>query len=165
MQKLNRQFKAKLKEALRDMSKKKTLNVISKEIAKYTKTKAASYGTGKPYKPLKRSTIKHRKYLAKYNKTDRHFKASKPNLTITGQLLDSILTRATISRDTIVFKINVKGTHKAYKGATKKIGKAIANKTLRRYLAKQGRDPIQDGKKIRSEVAKLFRQAISKALK
>ena len=99
MSKLDRQFKAKLKEALRDMSKKKTLNVISKEIAKYTRTKAASYGTGKPYKPLKRSTIEHRKYLAKYNKTNKHFKASKPNLTITGQLLDSILTRATISRD------------------------------------------------------------------
>lgn len=165
MQKLDRQFKAKLREAVREMSKKKTLNLISKRIAEYTRSTAANFSTGKPYKPLKRSTVRNRKYLARHNKTHKSFKANKANLTITGQLLDSILTRATIARDTLTFKINVKGKHDAYRGATKTIGSSKSNKTIRRYLAKQGRDPIQDGKRLRLEIVKLFRKAVSKALK
>ena len=165
MSKLDRQFKIKLKNALREMSKKKTLNLISKRIAEYTRSSAANFSTAKPYKSLKKSTVENRKYLAKHNQTHKTFKANKANLTITGELLDSILTRATIARDSLTFKINVKGKHSAYKGANKTANKSMPNKTIRGYLAKQGRDPIQDGKRLRQELVKLFRKAITIALK
>ena len=159
-------FKKKLKNAIREMSKKKTLNLISKRIAEYTRAQAANYGTGKKYAPLKRSTVKYRKYIAKKTRTHKSYKAEKANLTITGQLLDSINTRATGSGSAIKFIINVKGMHKKYTGSKgKKIGKNVPNKTIRKGLAKINRDPIQDGKKIRIDLLKLFRKAVSKALK
>ena len=163
---IEKALRNKIKIALRRMSKKKQLNLLSKKTAEYIRANAASFGTGKPYKPLKRSTIEHRKYLAKNNKTHRSFSLKKPNLTVTGQLLDSIVTRATLARDAIIFKINVKGIHKRYLGNSGKgIGKRVANKRIRAGLAKIGRDPLQDGRIVNSELIKLFRKAIRIALK
>lgn len=164
---LEKAFREKLKIALRDMSKKKHLNLISKKYAEYIRAYSASFGTGKPYRPLKRSTIEHRKYLAANNPTHKSYSLKKPNLTITGELLNSIATRATLSRDNITFKINVKGMHKKYKSMKGKgIGKKrVSNKQIRMGLAKIGRDPIQDGTVVNSHLIKLFRKAIRIALK
>lgn len=163
---LEKAFRNRLKLALRRMGKKKTLNIISRRTAEYIRANAANFGDGKPYKGLSRATIKHRKYLAKNNATHKSFSLRKPNLTITGQLLDSISTTATLAKDTLTFKMNVKGVHRKYKGAKGRgVGKRVANKKIRQGLADMGRDPLQDGSIVNSELIKLFRKAIRMALK
>jgi hypothetical protein len=84
---------------------------------------------------LKTSSISSRKYIAKHNQTHQTFEPSRSNLTITGQLLDSI-THKIIGVGQIL--IDVAGKHRGYKSGTGAKGKDIENKDLKEYLIQKG---------------------------
>lgn len=84
---------------------------------------------------LKESTVKSRRYIAKHNKTHDTYEESRSNLTITGQLLDSIVhTIVGIGK----IQIGLSGMHKGYLSGTGKRGKDIKNETLKGYLEEIG---------------------------
>lgn len=63
---------------------------------------------------LKPSTIKNRKYLAKFNTTHKDYRAEKSNLTLTGELLNSLRVKFITSK--LVFSFDsLKRKHKRYK--------------------------------------------------
>ena len=64
---------------------------------------------------LRSSTIRGRKYLARYNSTHPSYSAGKSNLTITGELLDAIRVKFITSKLSFVFGA-LKRKHKKYKG-------------------------------------------------
>jgi hypothetical protein len=65
--------------------------------------------------PLEDSTIRNRKYLARYNSTHETYNPERSNLTLTGQLLDSIKHTITgIGK----LEIDVSGKHTGYKTKT-----------------------------------------------
>jgi len=68
------------------------------------------------FKSLKKSTIKGREYLGELNKTHGTFKASRSNLTLTGQLIDSISHR--VDRGIII--IQPVGKRSMYKTGEKR---------------------------------------------
>jgi hypothetical protein len=95
----------------------------------------------KSFKSLKKSTKMMRKSIAKYNKTHPLFKVPRSNLTITGQLVDSV---------SYVFKgkvidIRPRGIHSAYKGKPGKNrggwdnGEGKSNEEIAKNLLDQGR--------------------------
>lgn len=90
---------------------------------------------------LKEATISFRKSLAKYNKTHSLFKASRSNLTIVGELIDSLKYKITGQK----IEIKPTGTHKPYNTRPgKKRGgwdsaKSVANIDIAKRLADQGR--------------------------
>jgi hypothetical protein len=68
---------------------------------------------------LKPSTIKTRRYLQNFNATQSDFRPDKSNLTLTGQLLDSIRARFIAAKLTINL-ISSDTKHKRYKTGTNK---------------------------------------------
>ena len=105
-------------------------NTVAKRIRdKYVKDireKSLNTKTGRSYKALKPSTIEHRRYLAKNNTTHPDYRPSKPNMTLTGELLDAV--EAGLKRDQkgkVTFTLGLKnGKHKKYRSSKNKpIGK------------------------------------------
>lgn len=102
-----------------------------------------SIATGKSFAPLAKSTISFRKSLAKYNQTNALFKANRSNLTIIGELIDSISYQ--IKGKTI--DIRPRGTHSGYKtkpgqktgGWSKQASLPKSNEEIAQSLLNQGR--------------------------
>lgn len=118
--------------------------ITSDQVRGFTRS-GTSVATGKSFPPLKPSTIKNREYLAKYNSTHSAYSPSKSNLTLTGELLDSVQTSK-------VFKGSVtvepKGTHKPYKTKTGK-GKSVENAKIFEYLEDKGFEVFSFGQEFR----------------
>lgn len=92
--------------------------------------------TGSKHPGLKDSSIKNRKYLSKYNQTHGAFSANRANVTITGELLDSIESRSPGPGEVTIF---AQGDHSAYKGKKgQAISDEIPNETLIKYLKDKG---------------------------
>ena len=118
--------------------------------------------TGKSYKRLKKSTIKSRKYLAKHNKTHPDYSPNKPNLTFTGQLLDSLKAFTRTEGSKIVYEIRALGNHMPYE---KSGGKVIRNFKIITHLKKMGRSPLAFSKKLEKQTLALIRKEMRKGLK
>ena len=86
-------------------------------------------------------------------------------MTITGRLLNSIKARITAKARGIVYRLNVTGNHKRYKGKEGLIGKEQTNKAIRGYLATQGRDPLGLSDKSKEKIVRLLTIAIKERLK
>ena len=155
----------KVKKIVNELKKEKFAEVVKDTIVGAIREKSLNPKTGKKFKSLSKSTIKHRKYLAKHNKTHESYSPSKPNLTITGRLLDSIKARITAKARGIVYRLNVTGNHKRYKGKEGLIGKEQTNKAIRGYLATQGRDPLGLTDKSKEKIVRLLTIAIRERLK
>ena len=63
---------------------------------------------------LRPSTVKHRRYVSRYNPTHPAYVESKSNLTITGELLDAIRVKFITSKFSFIFGA-LKRKHKKYK--------------------------------------------------
>ena len=90
---------------------------------------------GNKHPTLAESTIRNRRYLAKYNPTHPTYSEKRSNVTITGELLDSLNSKTTGPGK---LQIEAEGNHSQYKGKTKSIGKEIANEKLVGYLKDKG---------------------------
>ena len=119
----------------------------------------------KKYRRLTKSTINNRKYLARHNATHPSYSLKKPNLTITGRLLNSIKAKATATTKGVSYSIDVKGKHAKYSGANGSIGESLTNKEIRNHLASIKRDPLGISKKMNKEILKFIEQTLIKSLK
>jgi hypothetical protein len=79
-------------------------------------------------------TIKYRQYLERYNATHPTYQASRANLTITGELMDSLSYEIKERGVNLLFK----GQHKRYRGKTGYIGRVIKNSDLAKWLSEKG---------------------------
>jgi phosphoribosylpyrophosphate synthetase len=123
------------------------------------------YSARGDFPELKDSTIKNRKYLAKHNATHDTYQAERSNLTITGQLLDSI--KHTITGVGKIL-IGVTGTHQGYKLGSGGKTKPIKMDKLKGYLEDKDfvifDDSINDNKTIVSRTKTIVLRYIRRAL-
>jgi hypothetical protein len=119
--------------------------------------------TGKPFKALKDSTIAQRKNIAKHNTVHPSFSPARSNLTITGQLIDSM--RRKVSKGLI--EVFFEGTHKPYNtaGKKKKSGKQkpVTNEELAGYMAEKGRPFVGVRPKLKERIARIVVQYLRRA--
>lgn len=93
--------------------------------------------TGGKQKALKASTVKHREILAKSNPVQETFSAKRSNLTLTGQLLESI--KIIPSKSKAEVNLVPKGTRKPYVNKNGKSQKGTpTNEDLTEYLSQKG---------------------------
>lgn len=137
---------------------------IRDEIVSKVRTDAFRFKTGKRFRKLHPLTIESRRRLAKYNKTHPDYSPTKPNLTFTGRLLDSVKARIQAKGSSIVLSINVSGMHAPYKGALGEIGKSRSNKKIRTELASIGRDPLELSKKANRRLTRIITAIIKERL-
>lgn len=112
------------------------------------------------YPSLADSTIERRRYLAKHNTPHSRYKLRKPNLTLTGKLLEGLFSR--FNTRTGVLTIDIKGLHPGYKGASGQIkGSRKPRKKIVEKLNEIGR-PIFE---VSDEFLTILVKRIEKALK
>jgi len=155
----------KIRSAVKQLKDDKFADDIKDVIVQAVRQESFNPKTGRKFKSLSKSTIQYRKYLAKHNKTHPNFSPTKPNLTITGRLLDSVKARITAKSKGILFRLDVSGNHKRYKGAKGLIGTEQTNKAIRGYLAEQGRDPLGLNEKSRGKIIRLISLALRERLR
>ena len=126
------------------------------------RTDATSPQTGRKFKALTKKTIITRKYLAKHNSTHSEYSASKPNLTFTGELLDSLKASFHSDGDGVSFEIKPTGSHAPYK---KGGSKSTPNHEIIRHLKKMGRSPLHWSKKMQKDILALIKREVNQALK
>jgi hypothetical protein len=103
-------------------------------------TQEARDGGIKP--DLSPSTIKSRKYLSAFNETHPSYQADKSNLTLTGQLLDSLRGKYVATK--LRFNINpLKKKHKKYSTGGKSKSKAASIAQIFEWQADLGRSLSQ----------------------
>ncbi len=121
--------------------------------------------TGKNYKALKASTIKHRKYLSRGNPTDKKYSPRRSNLTITGELLNGLMSRINVAKSIIT--VLYKGSHPGYKTLSgKKIKGSGGNRAkIADHLADQGRPTLIFSERIKKLSIKNMQKALRRALK
>lgn len=113
-----------------------------------------------PYDPLANSTIDRRRYLSKHNTPHSRYKLRKPNLTLTGKLLEGLFSR--FNTRTGVLTIDIKGLHPGYKGASGQIkGSRKPRKKIVEKLNEIGR-PIFE---VSDGFLELLAERIEKALR
>lgn len=124
-------------------SNKELLNKLGDAMIKdiqFTARRGVNPVTGGRFIPLSKKWIKERKQIAQATPTHEAFKENRSNITITGQLLDS-LARSSVGKTLTVF---FQGIHKPYKAkrirnpgkGLRTIGKEIDNELLARYVNK-----------------------------
>lgn len=158
-------IKQKIRTAVKQLKDEKFADTIKDVIVDAVRKESINPKTNRKFGSLSKSTIKYRKYLAKYNKTHPEFSPSKPNLTITGRLLDSVRARISAKASGVLFRINVSGNHKRYKGKNGLIGSQQSNAAIRGYLADQGRDPLGLSEKSRGKIIRLLTLALRERIK
>lgn len=103
------------------------------ERIKYQARITKPFNQSNAFRPLKPSTVKHRRYLEKHNATHPTYSAERASMTLTGQLLDSLTPFAT--RESVQIKYD--GVHDGYRTGTSR-GKPQKNETIATYLAELG---------------------------
>lgn len=115
---------------------------------------------------LKPATVKHRKYLEKYNKTHETFEVERSNLTVIGAFLDSLTY---IVKGPGLLEMVFSGNHPRYKGKSGAIGKVVANSDLAKWLAKKGFSvfdkSIKDNKTVKSRIRTIALRYVRRGLK
>lgn len=92
---------------------------------------------------LEKSTKRTRRYLANYNSTHPDFQPDKSNLTLTGQLLDSLRGKPVNKKFQIIID-SLSKKHSRYKTATNKGKSALPSlKQIFEWQKKAGRDIAQ----------------------
>lgn len=171
-------LKLKIKNAITGMRKDKFAQELTKAVIDPIQKNSIRYKTGKPFRRLTKGAIASRKYIAKYNKTHAEYSLNKPNLTITGRFLRSFKFRIGSAGNAILFKLDARGMHAPYRRSDKKqIGykkrlvfkdkkpEPVANKTIRKGMAKIGRDPIEFSKKQSQKIMDIVKKELSTRLK
>lgn len=158
-------FEKRIKRVVTSLKKDQFGERIRDEIVGKVRKDAFRFKTGKRFRKLHPMTIESRKRLARYNKTHPDYSPSKPNLTFTGRLLDSVKSIIQAKGSSIVLRINVSGLHAPYKSSLGEIGKPISNKKIRNYLAEIGRDPLELSKKANRKLVRIITAIIRERLR
>lgn len=123
-----------------------------------------SIPTGGKLKPLKDSWIKQRKKISQATKVHDTFSPARSNLTLTGQLLDSMRK---VFKGMGSLEIKFFGNHQPYfiktKSGTSRIGKAIPNEKLAGYVAEGGRPFFGIRKQVKSRINIIVRSYLRRA--
>jgi hypothetical protein len=117
---------------------------------------------------LKDSSVKHRRYLAKNNKTHEKYQAEKSNLTLTGKFLDSMKSFFILSKGQFVFEFPKKKHPPYLKNNGKPIkGKRASMSDIYQYQAEKGRDIAQafEREEFLRKISKKLVDAIKKLLR
>ena len=154
----------KLKKSIGFLKQEKFAVTIRDEIVKKIRDDAFRFKTGKKFKRLKKSTIQNRRALARHNKTHEAYKPTKPNLTFTGRLLNSVKGNVKAKGSSILLTFNVSGTHAPYKYNGKELGSPKSNKEIRSHLAAIGRDPLELSKKAKKALSRIVIAAVMEKL-
>lgn len=157
-------LKQKIKGVVDELKKEKFADHIKNEIVDKVRKDAFRFKTGKKFRKLAPATIERRKELARYNKTHPEYSASKPNLTFTGRLLNSVRGRIAAKSSGITLTIDVSGTHAPYKYKGKELGSPKPNKEIRSHLAAIGRDPLELSKKAKNNLSRIIIAIIKERL-
>lgn len=111
---------------------------------------------------LERSTIEKRRHLAKSNPKGISFKPEKSNLTMTGQLLNSLERKNDPER--VVIGLSEERQPYLNKNGTK--GKnPPSNEQIARYLKEQGREFLGFNEKLKKVVEKKLKEHLRRHLK
>lgn len=121
-------------------------------------------GTGR-YKRLAKSTIKYKEYLERGgNATGVSYQRTKPNLTISGQLLESLRSYySPVYRLIRITPTGIRARYRSLKG--KPIGKLLTNKKLVEYQNELGRPIMRYSPRIKKIIVIKIKQHLRRALK
>jgi len=165
--KLSSSIKENLRKVLKDTRMIKELTEASQRDNKADVSLGKDPVTGKKFQALSAKTIAQRKALAKYNSTSNQFKASKSNLTFTGQLVKAIRSRAVLKGDTLnIFNYLLKA-RKGYKNQVGGTSKTPNNIKIAGYLKDMGRNTLGyfiDTKR-RKKITNIIRAALRRRLR
>ena len=118
---------------------------------------------------LTSATISRRKSLATSNKTAKDYSASKSNLTFTGQFLESFKGKFRKTKLSILYVVEPRGVHKAYKlpknkkkkGKRKRL-KGTTNLKIAEYQLDLGRNYKEVALRVKNKVSALIQKALDK---
>tara|TARA_R100000388_G_C7217866_1_gene147202 strand:+ start:430 stop:969 length:540 start_codon:yes stop_codon:yes gene_type:complete len=166
-----------IKKAVRGMRSDKFTQKLTDMTMKPVQDDAFRYKTGKKFRRLSKGTIRNRKQIAKYNTTHPKYELTKPNLTITGRFLRSFKFKIGSRGNSILFKLDARGTHAPYRRADKKQAgtkknffgqetkpKPVPNKVIRKRMAEIGRDPIEFSKKYTKLIMDIVKEELQSRL-
>lgn len=123
------------------------------------------FNSSKSLPLLRESTIRHREYLARYNKTHAVFDSGLSNLTVTGAFQDSLTFRV---KGTGLLELYFLGKHPRYRGKSGEIGKEVKNSDLFKWLSDKGfklfDESIEENKTIKSRVRSIVQRFIRRGL-
>lgn len=141
------------------------LDEIGKDYIRDIRDKAENPKTGRRYRALKQSTIEQRKRIARNNPTSNRFSPKKPNLTITGQFLDSfrgnVARRGKFSRTLV---IEPTGIHKGYRNLNGTRRPSVANSVIAERMESLGRNVLSISKRRANEIVERFRVLLRRSL-
>ena len=124
-----------------------------------TKTSAA-------IKQLKPSSVRNRRYRARYNTTHPNYNPNKSNLTLTGELIDSIKCRFKKLRRGVGFTLQALGKHKKYKtkkGRSK--AKRVSNSDIIAAQKALGRDVLGIRGPVKKKIVQILKELYIDVLK
>jgi hypothetical protein len=164
LDKLEKKFKERVYSVINDKG-------VLKEVAEHVKKnikgevrRAKNPETLEGQPTLKAKSKKSRAHLAKHNKTHSLYRNSRANLTITGQLIDSIVYKLGKSRPFIKFKSY--GMHKPYLNSKgKPSGRPVPNKDIIRYQQEAGRTILGISEKSKKTILNIINKALLRNLR
>lgn len=141
-----------------DKLKDEMIEIAIKQIQGQTRS-GNDLASGGKQASLAPSTVEQREYLAKHNTTHPSYKKARSNLTLTGQLLDSLVGQKFRG----FIKIVLKGTRKPYRKGSRK---SRTNNFVAAKLKEQGRQflgksPLMT-KQIKIAIQRFIRRALRK---
>jgi len=118
----------------------------------------------KKLKGLKPKTVDHRKYLAKNNPTDSEYRASKANLTLTGQLVRSFRIKVKVLKNITRITADFGGKRKGYRSNKGKVIKKQlgSNKEVAQKLIDAGYLRMRLTKRVKAQLAANFKRIFKK---
>jgi len=111
----------------------------------------------------KKKASKRREQVAKYNKTHPTFSKGRANVTITGELVDSITHK--VDSNSSAITITVEGDHKGYKNKNGTTGKSVPNKKILKGLGEKGFTILIESEKINEKITKKVKEELRRRLK
>lgn len=142
------EFKRRANEAIKQ---RRLLNRIGEDLAKQIVGSAREgkfIGNGSRLSALDADTVPQRQRLSRSNSTHPAYSPRRSNLTLTGELLDSIKHNVNESRGEVI--VEAKGTHPGYKtlGGSSSSSRT-SNADILRFQASMGRNVIGINDKLR----------------
>lgn len=115
------------------------------------------------FQPLKKSTIKKREELAKYNQNGTLFSPKKSNLTLTGKTLNSI--SFIVSNEKPLVSIVSDGDHPGYVQKNGKRTKSVPFKDILRWQREKGRNVFGVSARMYKTVVSMIKSHLRRELK
>jgi hypothetical protein len=160
-------FRKDIKETLSQPAVMREIGQFLVERIRYQVRTESPLNSDSALPPLRPATVKHRRYLEKYNDTHATYETNRSNLTITGKFLDALTY---LVKGPGLLDVFFAGRHPQYKGkGGKKIGKEVENADLVKWLAKKGFKvfdrAINENRTIKQRIRSIALRYIRRGLK